>query len=88
MNMSEELLATGCKHLTYDETKYDKSCEVSGLGSGHAVWERQGPNGFQLCQFCNQRGRLNIADACTTENKKKCSDYEQHQHTVIFRGDA
>lgn len=77
--------AKGCKHLTYDETQYDDSCSVSGLSGDHAVWERNGPNGFQLCQFCSLRGRLNSPEACTTEKYAQCNEFEEHEHTVIFR---
>jgi hypothetical protein len=77
--------AIGCKNLTYDETQYANSCSVSGLSDEHAVWERHGPNGFQLCQYCKLRGRINGADSCTTENKKQCNEFESYEHEVIFR---
>lgn len=77
--------AKGCKHLTYDETKYATSCSVHGLSVDNAVWERNGVNGSQLCQFCVLRGRLNSAEACTSEKYAHCSEFEMHEHEVIFR---
>lgn len=75
----------GCIQLTYDETKYALSCSVAGLSDEHATWERKGPNGFQLCQFCNMRGRLNSADACTSTKTAQCSSFELGDVEVIFR---
>ena len=77
--------AKGCKHLTYDETQYSSSCSVSGLGPDRAVWERNGPNGFQLCQFCTKRGRINGVETCTSERTAQCGDFVDHEHDVIFR---
>jgi hypothetical protein len=74
-----------CKHLSYDETKYTKDCSISGLGSDKAVWERNGPNGFQLCQFCELRGRINSADGCTSRDKAHCNEYEDFEHSLVFR---
>ena len=76
---------TACKHLHYDETKYDKSCSIAGLSNNKAVWERNGVNGFQLCQFCSLRGRLNNAESCTSPDKAQCNEYEDFEHTLIFR---
>ena len=76
----------GCIHLSYDETKYTKDCNVSGLSNEHATWERISPTGaFQLCQFCDQRGRLNSADACTSKKTAQCSNFELGDIEVIFR---
>lgn len=82
--MSNETVK-GCKHLMYNETKMADSCSVAGLGNDNATWERHGPNGFQLCQFCDQRGRLGSPDACISESRAQCRDFEMHEHQVIFR---
>lgn len=76
---------TGCKFLSYDETKYTKDCSIAGLGNDKATWERSGPSGFQLCQFCTKRGRINQANGCTSKDTAHCSDYEDAEHEVILR---
>lgn len=65
----------GCKHLNFNQEKFD--CELVKIGN-HAGWERRDPTGnIQLCQMCDLRGRLNSPTACIGKGNAMCSDYEE-----------
>ena len=75
-----------CKHLDYDENKYAKECNISGLGADKFVWERRDFEGkLQLCQFCDLRGRLNGPTSCTSKRHAQCNSYEEAEIEVIQR---
>ncbi len=75
---------TACKHLSFDRTKFVPEVKMNLiLHKGEkVVWNRTSPDGRQLCQFCNLRGRINSATGCLTENDKHCNDYADEKHVV------
>jgi len=77
--------AKGCKHLLYDENNLGNNCTIARLGNENAVWERAGCDP-KLVQFCKLRGRLNDMDACTSAKLARCGEFEDYEHTIIFRG--
>ena len=76
----------GCAHLIYDTSRVT-GAELALVGNDGACWERVDPMGkFQLVQFCEQRGRMYGADACSCEAKAGCSDFKAGTHTISGQG--
>jgi len=84
----DNLTFTACKHLSYDREKYEVRMKMNMImyyGDTKVVWDRPTPDGrFQLCQFCNMRGRINDAIGCLSEKDKHCNDYELFSHVIPF----
>jgi len=76
---------TACKYLDFDRQKYGPSANMNLISSGNTtkvVWDRRGPTGNQLAQFCSTRGRINAAEGCLEEDLAYCGDYEDFNHCV------
>jgi len=84
----ETLKFTACKHLDFDQSRYSgpKLAPIRSGGVTKLVWERKDvDDNLQLCQFCKLCARLNGPEYCLDLRNAECSDYEEFEHTVVFK---
>ncbi len=67
---------TGCKHLDYEEGKYENcTLVVISEESGWKHWRRDKPpyrDAPVNVQFCKQRGRINDIFSCINPGERNC----------------
>lgn len=77
---------TGCKHLDFDRARYAPTCDrnaISTNGQQHVFWFRKRETTSAMVQFCKKRGRLNHQSSCIGKCNARCSDYADHNHSIV-----
>jgi len=73
---------TCCEYLDFSDSYSAKKCLISSGGATKVTWDRRGPYGMSLVQFCKKRGRINDPEGCLDEDHSRCMDYAETEASV------
>lgn len=73
-----------CEHLDFSDLYSAKKEAIITKFGTKVVWHRPVIDSTypSLVQFCKLRGRLNEPESCLCQSNKKCSEYNDFNHTV------
>ena len=85
----ETIKFNACEYLDYSDNYTAKKELIVIDRETKLCWNRPViDNSFpRLVQFCKLRGRLCNPYCCTSEKNKMCSEYNEIEHTAIYKSE-
>ena len=73
-----------CEHLDFSDNYTARKNLISSDGATKVTWDRRGPYGMSLVQFCKKCGRINVPEGCLSEDRAACLDYSEVEASVLL----